>query len=161
MLLRLVLTFLSFLVLSCAGTKEYVNGMEQLDIVDFREWTKEGFHITTADPDGSYEPVAMLEYCLMPEANYRAVDIPNPSFDPDSNKKQTPMYTVKTWIWESINIQDCIDTIVRHSKEMGANSIYNFKTEYFKDNQHKLGKNYPDVLEGVKVSGFAIKTIEE
>lgn len=121
--------------------------------IDFSKYSKEGFLITPEKYTGKYESVGMVEYRLMPGAKYLAVG----NYRDASGKIQA---TYK-WFIDKIEFSQAIDSIYVMAKSMGADAITNFDSEIEIKQISSLKYNNPVTITGYRITGYAIKRLEE
>ena len=105
---------------------------------DFRPYTANGFFITTEGYSGAYESIASLTTVMYPELK----------------KDEAGMWIIgqrTNLVAGELSADEVIDSMYSQSKRMGADAIIRF-------NVRTVEKTYGVmVVEGIEVSGFAIK----
>jgi hypothetical protein len=150
---------LALLVMSSCGVqmKELakIEGYSILNKIDFRKYSEKGFLITPEKYPGEYHAVGMIDFISMPGAVY----VKRTKLD-ENNKPVTPEFghpaeIEKNWVPENINMDTTIEELYKQCVTLGADAIINFKIE--PNSVLHGGILNPVTVEGVRITGFAIK----
>lgn len=142
----ILLLIIGMIAVSCS-TLEHIPKEENLYKINLKKYTKKGFFITTEMYNGDYEPIALINYELYPEANYEVTGV-RYFEDGKVDKKYK-------WIIKYVTIEEAMDSIYKQCVDMGADAIVNFKQD-IEIKQYQGLKN-PAMIPGITISGFAIK----
>lgn len=154
------LLVITFFIAGCASVEElkYVPREQKLTGIDFSKYSSKGFLITPEKYLGDYESVGLISYEFLPSGNYAVVGegtIPNSSYNP-FDPSSTYYLATKKWVFESINIEQVMDSVYSSCSRMGADALVNFQINSKSD---VVGANAinPANRFGYVISGFAIK----
>lgn len=140
---------------SCAELKELskIDAYESVYEIDFSPFTQKDFLITPEKYLGEYESIGLIDYTIMPEANYVTVGIKkNVNY---SGGVGSSVVEDKKWVSNKVDARQALDSIYIVCLEMGADALVNFKISTQEDN-YQLIKN-PIKINGITITGFAIK----
>jgi len=143
---NLLIAFAAFLLLSCVLPPTKIPRVSIFTGIDFRKYTESGFLFTPEKYSGEYESIGIVNYKLMPAAEFVS-----------SYGDQDPTYNgpnSKRWVTEEIYLGQVIDSLYVMAKEMGADAIMNFEVIYEEESRADV---YGLKLEGWTARGFAIK----
>ena len=141
-----ILIAIAVLILNgCATTKlKFIPAEEYFMGIDFRPYTEQGFLFTPEKYLGEYESIGLVDLISVPEANY----VPLQQFSDGSTRSK--------WQINEINIDKELRKYYELVIEMGGDGIMNFRSE--KVTRTYTGTmGYPITIEGIRISGFAIK----
>jgi hypothetical protein len=130
------------LMFSACKTLEHIDGYQSLSGIDLRPYTEKDFLITPNDYAGEYKSIFIVDFVIMPEANYETVDIKSG-------------YKIKEWFYDPVDISTAMDNIYEICLDMGANAIINFEISPHTDTYVTV--NNPTTIVGKRISGMAIK----
>jgi len=128
---------------SCV-TLEHIDGYQSLSGIDLRPYAEKDFLITPNDYAGKYKSMFIIDYVIMPEANYEIVS-------------QRGGDATREWISDNVDISTAMDSIYEICLDMGANSIINFEISPHTDT-YGLVQN-PTTIVGKRISGMAIQRL--
>jgi hypothetical protein len=137
---------LAILFSSCA-TLEHIDGYQSLIGIDLRPYTEKDFLITPNDYAGKYKSIAILDYVIMPEANYKTI-YPYSGDEPP-----------KEWVHDKVDITAAMDSIYEICLDMGANAIINFEISPHADTYTAVEN--PTTVVGKRISGMAIQRLND
>lgn len=143
---KFILIAIAVLILNgCATTKlKFIPAEEYFVGIDFRPYTEQGFLFTPEKYLDEYESIGLVDLVSIPEANY----VPLQQFSDGS--------TLSKWQINEININDVLRKYYEMAIEMGADGIMNFRLEKV-TRRYTIGVESPITIEGISISGFAIK----
>ena len=140
------ITVVSLLLLSACSSIKHINGYESLTGLDFRPYADKGFLITPYAYSGEYISIYMVNYVIMPEANYAESGATNP------NKRESS----GSWVFDLIDVDDALNKIYETCVEFGADALMDFKIQPNSES-YKVGTEYPVTVNGIQITGIAIK----
>jgi len=130
---------------ACSGPKTVArNEVINVTGYDFSKYTDQGFLITPEKYSGKYQSIGMISVTQWPAVRKQERHIQS-----SSNKRGYRV--VEDYYPEKINVKKTIDKIYKVAKNMGADAITNFNVT------PTSRKNGTLVVQGVEISGFAIK----
>jgi len=132
-----------------------IQGYTIMNKIDFRKYSDKGFLITPEKYSGEYHAVGMIDFIKMPAAVY----VKRTRLD-DNNKPVTPEFghpaeIDKNWVPENINMDAVLEDLYKQCVALGADAIINFNLE--PNSVLHAGITNPVTIEGVRITGFAIK----
>lgn len=132
-----------------------IQGYTIMNKIDFRKYSDKGFLITPEKYSGEYHAVGMIDFIKMPGAVY----VKRTRLD-DNNKPVTPEFghpaeIDKNWVPENINMDAVLEDLYKQCVALGADAIINFNLET--NSVLHGGITNPVTIEGVRITGFAIK----
>jgi uncharacterized protein YbjQ (UPF0145 family) len=148
-MVRIFLLITATLVLSSCSYIKYIPKSTTVSIIDFRQYTKNGFLFTPYDYKGDYESIGMIHAKLMPEAKIVKVS---------TGKKDSIGNTIYKDDWDvsKIETHDAMDTLRENATKMGADAVINLEISSTQES-FNIGRQYSITLNGIEVEGFAIK----
>ena len=145
--MKTVISIIAILLLaSCIKQLHYIPSESSYFGIDFRKYTNQGFFITPEKYIGDYESVGLVEYVMVPEANYQSVN--RIRFDGTIGKE-------RKWVQAKISLSQGIDSLYALAKRMGADAIMNFSTSTTARTYPAIAN--PTTLTGYEIKGFAIR----
>lgn len=147
---------LAILIASCSLPNEikYSPQEENFYVIDFSDYSQEGFFISPEKPTDTYIPIGMIDYRFVAAAKKIEL-ITGQSYNPDGSSNPQITYF---WVQEDWEIENCMDTVVKVCKSMGANALFNFEilpnTKVINDGIKS------ETFDGIRITGFAIKREE-
>lgn len=140
---------------SCAELKELskIDSYESAYEIDFTPFTQRDFLFTPEKYLGEYESIGLIDYTIMPEANYVSVGMEK-KVNYTSSAGST-FVEVKKWVPNEVDSRQALDSIYNICLEMGADALVNFKISVHED-VYQLIIN-PVKINGITITGFAIK----
>jgi len=139
----------AFIILSACTSIKHIPGYEKLTGLDFRPFADKGFLITPYVFNGDYISIYMVNYVIMPEANYMPANPDNVG---------TGDYTSGSWTFKKLNIETALNNIYETCVEMGADALMDFQLQSNKE--YYTGINNPVTVNGIQITGIAIKRQE-
>lgn len=153
-----------FVIGACAGpTSERTSIAARTDggTLDLTPHTRDGFLITPYDYDEPHEPVGLIDIRLWPAAQIVEVE---------SNSGGVKSRKVPVWEVGSTTVDDALDQARSRAEDLGADGIVNLRYEPIVDTLDvargegaectATGASCVLVLQGVRVSGFAIRRVD-
>lgn len=131
-------------------------------MLDLTPHTRDGFLFTPYDYTAPHEPVGLIDLRFWPAAQIVSVE---------SNKGGTHSRKVDTWNVASTTVDDALGQARARAEELGADGIVNLRYEPIVDTLDvargvgaectATGTSCVLVIQGVRVSGFAIRRIAD
>jgi len=116
--------------------------------IDFTNYTKLGFFITTEIYPGNYQSIGILSSTVWPEVT----KVPD-KYSSNDGRIVTDA-DGKKWFIKSINYKDALDELYTKATKMGANAMMKF------DIKSVSYQNGSLTVDGIQATGFAIKMTE-
>lgn len=155
--LTLVLS-IAILFIGCLPKLSNIPRKENFYTIDFRKYTEKGFLITPEKYQDAYESIGIIDFVLMPGAEYALVKRElNPYYkagDPASER----YIDIRKWVIEDISIDIALDTVHSECIKMGANALVNFELEL--NEEAYTNFTNPVIITGMRITGFAIRRIK-
>lgn len=148
----LLLFSLLIFTVACVSTKD-MNKQVYIYGLNLTVYTQKGFMFTPEKYTGKYESIGILTVEIYPKIkpreDYSMKDIP---FGVRAdNDDQVPH-----WFYEPVTYKEVLDSLYNLSSSLGANAVINLNI--YPKFQYRQG--FQDEVIGVKVSGFAIKRLD-
>ena len=140
----LFLMFYILFLFACSGTKEMPGSISTTGI-DFTNYTKQGFFITTEIYPDKYESIGILSSTVWPEVS----KVPD-RYSTNDGRIVTDA-DGKKWFIKSINYKDALDELYSKAIGMGADALMKF------DIKSVSYQNGSLTVDGIQATGFAIK----
>lgn len=133
---RLILAVLAAVCVGCASTNPHPEIINTYGF-DFSEYTEEGFLITPEQYLGEYQSIGLIRVVMWPEVTSRSG-------------------SGDQYYWQTgdLNVEKAIDEIYKKADSLGANAITRFEIT------STSRRNGNIIVEGVEISGFAIKRLD-
>jgi len=142
----------------CLTTLHQIDPVNKFYGIDFTKYSNEGFLITPEKYTGKYESVGMIEYHIMPGAKYIKAGTRREKIDNIYGDASVNAYI---WVIDKIKFSQAMDSIYIMAKNMGADAITNFDFNMETSEFSSLIYNNPVTIAGYRITGFAIKRLDE
>ncbi len=142
----------------CLATLHQIHPVNEFYGIDFTKYSKEGFLITPEKYADKYESVGMIEYHIMPGAKYLKAGTRREKIDNIYGDANVNTYI---WIIDKIKFSQAMDSIYVMAKNMGADAITNFDFNIETSELNSLIYNNPVTITGYRITGYAIKRLDE
>jgi len=93
------------------------------------------------DYAGKYKSIFIVDFVIMPQANYETVDIRSGQ-------------AIKEWVFDPVDISTALNSIYEICLDMKANAIINFEISPYTDTYGNVSN--PAIIVGKRISGMAI-----
>jgi len=156
---KLILFTLSAIMLaSCTvQLKELsrIEGYGILNKIDFRKYTEKGFLITPEKYTGEYQSIGIIDFIKMPGASYIKRIRLDENGKPVATEFGHPAELDKNWVLDNLNLDAALEDLYKQCVALGADAIMNFTVT--PNTVTHGGISNPVTIEGVRITGFAIK----
>lgn len=149
---------IGLLLQSCTTLEDltFIPREEKLFGIDFSKYTSQNFLFTPEKYIGGYKSIGLITYEYLPAAEYKKTgNKVNPFYNPQDPSSKS-LIPIVEWVFESVKIEQVMDSVYKISKNMGADAIVNFDIKVKSDPVGANAKN-PTTRFGYIISGFAIK----
>ena len=137
-------------ILSCTRILNRTPKIDNFNKLDLTKYTEKGFLFSPYLYNGDYEAVGLINYKFIPSATYKNITIT------DSTAYGKFDYFIELWVKDKYDMYVLLDSVYTWATSKGANAVIDLKmnvtSEYF-----GYGFNNPTTIDGIVITGFAIK----
>ena len=149
----LFLLLITIIATSCSSTPDSIPEKISISGYNFSKYSNEGFLFTPNVYNGEYESVGLIHLTYTPEANLVEV------YSGKQLENGKPQVS-KEWHVIEFDSEILLDNVYEACLELGADA---FTQMVLQTHSETYGNTtmYPLILNGAKISGFAIKRLKE
>ena len=150
----LLLLFSLILVVACTTSQDLTKKVYVEGYI-FTSYTRDGFMFTPEKYNGKYESIGLLSMEIYPQI-YKSPEVK--SLGNQYGVTGSDDYdNLPRWSYRPIDPKEVLDSLYNLSKKLGANAVVSLSITSVSEYR----KGFTNKIPGVRVSGFAIKRLEE